>query len=423
MSDCLQDIFQSADVQGLQSCLRDLLALSSLPTVLQSASPPRIAENLADVVLQTLRPTLVYVYLEPAQGERAIEVLRTNRVRGHAETGEEIGRLLRAIANGATPHDTPPLDGKASDALVAVRLPIECLGHPPLGAVVVASPHSKPVPSPLDRLLLQVAVNHAAVSIVGSRQRQEEERKIREETETLEILNRIGQTLSSELDLQKVVQAVTDAATHVSGAAFGAFFYNLVNDRGESYTLYTISGVPRDAFSGFPMPRNTELFGPTFRGEGVVRIDDVTRDPRYGKNEPYRGMPPGHLPVTSYLAVPVVSRSGQVLGGLFFGHPDRGVFTERVERIVVALAAQAAIAVDNARLYEAEQRARRRAERAVTQLQASQSKLQDKIAELQRFEEVVVGRELKMIELEKEIARLKAQAERKDGDERKAGHG
>ncbi len=70
---------------------------------------------------------------------------------------------------------------------------------------------------------------------------------------------------------------------------------------------------------------------------------------------PHFGMPAGHLPVRSYLAVPVVSRSGEVIGGLFFGHPEVGVFSERAERLVVGVAAQAAIAIDNARLYEAPQ--------------------------------------------------------------------
>ena len=51
-----------------------------------------------------------------------------------------------------------------------------------------------------------------------------------------------------------------------------------------------------------------------------VAIPDITQDPRYGNNAPHHGMPEGHLPVKSYLAVPVVSRSGEVLGGLFFGH-------------------------------------------------------------------------------------------------------
>ncbi|HUF92392.1 MAG TPA: ATP-binding protein, partial [Candidatus Limnocylindria bacterium] len=188
--------------------------------------------------------------------------------------------------------------------------------------------------------------------------------QLREQAETLEIINRTGPLLSAELDLEKLVQAVTDAATKLSRAAFGAFFYNLVDDRGESYTLYAISGAPREAFDKFPMPRNTVLFGATFRGEGAVRIDDVHEDPRYGKSPPHHGMPEGHLPVRSYLAVPVVSRSGDVLGGLFFGHPERGMFTEREERLVVGLAAQAAVAMDNARLYEKEQRARTEAEAA-----------------------------------------------------------
>ena len=67
---------------------------------------------------------------------------------------------------------------------------------------------------------------------------------------------------------------------------------------------------------------------------------------------PHHGMPKGHLPVRSYLAAPVISRSGEVIGGLFFGHSETGVFTERHERLVVGIAAQAAVAIDNARLYD-----------------------------------------------------------------------
>src|SRR5262245_19201821 len=100
----------------------------------------------------------------------------------------------------------------------------------------------------------------------------------------LEAVDEVGRAIASELDLNKVVQAITDASTKLTEAAFGAFFYNVINEKGESYSLYTLSGVPREAFARFPMPRNTDLFGPTFRGEGVVRIADVKEDPRYGKN-------------------------------------------------------------------------------------------------------------------------------------------
>jgi len=180
-------------------------------------------------------------------------------------------------------------------------------------------------------------------------------RALQEQKELIETIQGLGQLLSAELDLQKLVQAVTDAATELTGAQFGAFFYNVLNEEGASYMLYTLSGVPREAFSHFPMPRATDLFGPTFRGEGTIRIDEVKKDPRYGKSSPYYGMPSGHLPVNSYLAVPVVSRSGTVIGGLFFGHTEKRIFNERHEQIVKGIAAQAAIAMDNARLFESAQ--------------------------------------------------------------------
>src|SRR5688572_17223596 len=173
----------------------------------------------------------------------------------------------------------------------------------------------------------------------------------RHEREVLETIIRIGQLLSAELDQQRLVQAVTDAATELTGAQFGSFFYNVYEASGGSYMLYTLSGVDREAFANFPMPRATALFRPTFRGEKTIRVDNIKKDPRHGRNPPHHGLPPGHLPVTSYLAVPVISRSGEVIGGLFFGHPDAGVFTLRHERIVEGLAAQTAIAMDNARLY------------------------------------------------------------------------
>src|SRR4029079_15497848 len=140
-----------------------------------------------------------------------------------------------------------------------------------------------------------------------------------------------------KLDLESIVQRLTDATTSLTGAQFGAFFYNVTDPPGEASTLYTISGVPRDRFAQFPMPRNTQVFGPTFRGEGVVRLDDVTLDPRFGQNAPYHGMPERHLPVRSYLAVPVTSRAGEVLAALFFGHSRAAVFTARAERLAMGI--------------------------------------------------------------------------------------
>lgn len=221
--------------------------------------------------------------------------------------------------------------------------------------------------------------NPAATASAVEPRVEEEAKNLREEARILEVLNRVGASVAAELDLERAVQVITDAATELSAAAFGAFFYNVEDDQGEKYRLYTLSGAPREAFAKFPMPRNTGVFAPTFRGEAVVRSDDITRDPRFGQNPPHFGMPSGHLPVCSYLAVPVVSRSGEVLGGLFFGHPERGVFTARAERLVTGIASQAAIAIDNARLY----RALREREEALAQLNVElEQRVEARTAEL-----------------------------------------
>jgi len=238
------------------------------------------------------------------------------------------------------------------------------------------------------------------VDITASKQAEEERAQL---LKIAQLLNRVGPMINSDLDDQKLTQNVTDLATEATGAQFGAFFHNSIGEDGEKYLLYTLSGVPREAFANFPMPRNTAVFGPTFGGHGVVRSDDITKDPRYGKSAPYHGMPEGHLPVHSYLAVPVISRSGEVLGGLFFGHEKPGVFTAQHEQMVAGIAAQAAVAMDNARLLAATRRseyqlARSNAElsRANTDLEqfafSASHDLQEPIRNISIFSEILSRR-------------------------------
>ncbi|MDB5688255.1 MAG: sensor histidine kinase [Sphingomonas bacterium] len=181
--------------------------------------------------------------------------------------------------------------------------------------------------------------------------------RLASESAALELLNRTSMHISMELNLDKLVQRVVETGTELIGAEVGAFFYNVRDDGGEAYMLYALAGAPREAFADFPMPRNTALFAPTFAGEGAVRSDDITRDPRYGRSDTHFGMPRNHLKVTSYLAVPVISRSGKVLGGLLFGHSEASRFDDRSERLVTGLSAQAAVAIDNATLFDSVQAA------------------------------------------------------------------
>ncbi len=162
----------------------------------------------------------------------------------------------------------------------------------------------------------------------------------------------VGRILASEPEPERIVQALTDVSTAAVGAQFGSFFYGKLDETGERFGLFALSGAPRAAFEAFPPVRNTPLFQPTFNGTGTVRSDDVATDPRYGGWSGGQGLPAGHLPVRSYLAVPMRARSGEVLGGLLFGHAETGRFTAEHERLVEAFAAQAAVAYENALLYE-----------------------------------------------------------------------
>ena len=179
--------------------------------------------------------------------------------------------------------------------------------------------------------------------------------ELAEEARSLQVVHRIGVAIAANLDLERLVQTVTDAGVEISKAEFGAFFYNVTDDKGEAYTLYTISGVPREAFANFPMPRNTAIFEPTFRGTGrcaaatflPTRATGITRRSRAAARPPAR-------PLLSRRAGAVAL--GRGARRLFFGHSKTDQFTPLAERMMLSIAAQAAVAIDNARLYQTSQR-------------------------------------------------------------------
>lgn len=323
---------------------------------------PQALHRCAEAIVRHLDAAFARIWTIDQQGE-TLELQASAGLYTHLDGPESrvpVGELkIGRIAEERRPHLTNQVldDPAVSDREWVRREGIVAFAGYPMvvedrlvGVIALFARHPLS-PDALDAL----ATINDTVAVGIERKRAEE--ALREESAALETINHLGRLLTSELDLETLVQAITDAATQVTGAQVGAFFYNVVHAGGESYALYTLAGASREEFARFPMPRNTAIFGPTFRGEAVVRIDDVREDPRYGQNPPYYGTPPGHLPVVSYLAVPVWSRSGQVLGGLFFGHSQPAVFDERAERIVVGLAAQAGVAMDNARLYREAQEA------------------------------------------------------------------
>lgn len=172
------------------------------------------------------------------------------------------------------------------------------------------------------------------------------------EREALNKLNEIGPTLTAELDIQVLVQSVTETAMQLTSAQFGAFYFS-PKTPGESFALGAVAGITREEYAKF---LKTGLFAPVFDSRGVVRSDDVTADSRYAMNRHGRSLIDGHVTVRSYLALPVTTRAGNVIGGMVFGHDRPNMFTERAQRIAMGLAANVATAMDNARLYTDAQR-------------------------------------------------------------------
>jgi signal transduction histidine kinase len=331
------------EVGALRRCIGDIVGLSTLSAIWAGTPRPKIAASLAQVLQETLHADAVYVGLRATPGAAACAGACQSNPPGSAMCDAIGAELAGWLAAPELAAELPRLsDGSPAHLVTPIGIGAE---H---GVIVTVARHDG-FPSEIDRLLLNVAANQATLALLTG--------TARDEQRIADILQRVGTSVAAELDPEKVMQTVTDEATTLTGANFGAFFYNVVNAAGESYMLYTLSGAPREAFSRFAMPRNTAIFAPTFSGASVVRLDDVTADPRFGQSAPYYGMPPGHLPVRSYLAVPVRSRTGKVHGGLFLGHKDVGVFTERHERLTVGLAAWAALALDNGALYAEAQRA------------------------------------------------------------------
>lgn len=184
---------------------------------------------------------------------------------------------------------------------------------------------------------------------VGVRRLRAEE-ALREESAVLEALYRVGGLISHEHRVESIVQAAIDAATELTGAQFGAFFHDVEDDGDAGFELYALSGLSLSAYEAMPPPPTSAVFEPALRGTGVVRCDDVTLDPSGLR------MPLGHTQVRSYLAVPVMSRVGEVLGAMLFGSERAGVFSDRSERIAVGIAAQAAASIGSAMAYEREHR-------------------------------------------------------------------
>jgi PAS domain S-box-containing protein len=349
---------KAAEQQERRLAVRTQLLSETLAQLLAARDPDTVARELFPKVAEHLGVDAFFYFMVDEQAQvlrlRACAGITQNEIEQVSELqfGQAISGTAAQSRRPIVATDIQHLDEEMADLIR--RFGFQAYACNPLIAgdrllgTLSFSSRSRDSFEDEELEFLDAVAQHTAVAL--DRLRTTTELSVR--TRTLEILNYIGSTLAGELDQEKLVQAVTDAGREVCGAQFGAFFHHGITPEGESYVLRSSSGASREAVEAFVLPRNAQILGPTFRGDGVIRATDLLTDPRYSRPDSHFAMPSRHVTVRSFLAAPVISQSGEVLGGLFFGHPDVNVFSEEAEHIVVGIAAQAAIAMDNARLYE-----------------------------------------------------------------------
>ncbi len=186
----------------------------------------------------------------------------------------------------------------------------------------------------------------------------EAEKVLREQTRTLKILNRIAGALSSDFDLDRISQALVDAATQLSGATRGAFAY-CAHDGSSGDAIRYVYSPTQNAEQHLSLPRSMrEMEGMLGEVDGPTQISGASES-------------------GGCFAVPVKSHGGEVLGGLFLAYTDALSHRE----LLVGLAAQAAVAIDNVHLFQSAQREVQQRRRAEAELQAINATLEERVAE------------------------------------------
>jgi PAS domain S-box-containing protein len=200
-----------------------------------------------------------------------------------------------------------------------------------------------------------------AFDVTAQRPSQDEARRMMAVTQ---ILRDVGATLASELDVERLVQTVTNAARRLTGAAMGAFLRAEGQGAARMFVVAATSGKMREESIGAALSADAPLLTAALGRFQPTRFDDVTRN--IGRTETLEVVLPSPTPpLRSCVVMPVGSRGGDVLGAMLVAHPDAARFTETDERILAGIAGQTGIALDIARLFraaEAEIETRGRAE-------------------------------------------------------------
>lgn len=272
----------------------------------------------------------------------------------------------RALTQGGPVIDNDVPAGPAAPVAASLPVPIERLlvgvlngRKGVLGTLVVTATMERAPFTEADGELLSAFAAQAALAVENARFYQTERaraqelellRKQREEQiQRLHDLHAAGLAVTSDLDLSELLNRVADEARKLTGAEYGAL--GVLNADRTGLSQFITSGMSKEEAAHMgPLPTGQGLLGAVIRDGKTVRLEQASEDPRAS------GVPEGHPVPTSFLGVPVQVRD-QVIGNLYLINKEGGdVFTEQDETIVKMLAAQAAVAIENARLFEESER-------------------------------------------------------------------
>jgi len=162
----------------------------------------------------------------------------------------------------------------------------------------------------------------------------------------LRALFEAGIAITSELSLDALLQRIVELAAELTGAQYAAL--GVIDRSGSQLERFLTTGVDAETRAAIgPLPRGRGILGVLINEATPLRLHDLSQDPRSV------GFPPGHPPMRSFLGVPILLR-GVAYGNLYLTQKSGGEpFSEEDQELVTLLAGQAAVAIENARLYEA----------------------------------------------------------------------
>jgi signal transduction histidine kinase len=166
------------------------------------------------------------------------------------------------------------------------------------------------------------------------------------EVDRLRAIVDAGVALASELSLDAVLQRIVEAAAELTGARYAAL--GVIDQSGQALERFVVTGIDEETQAAIgDLPRGRGILGALIQDAKPLRLTDLTDDPRSV------GFPPNHPPMRSFLGVPILLR-GVAYGNLYLTEKSGGEpFSEEDEELVTLLSSQAAVAIENARLYEA----------------------------------------------------------------------